>query len=122
MWLARGEVWANLVAVRPDRASPGSRLRAHPLAGTAAQPCVSLSLAPSRRLAAVRPDRWRMRAKGSSLRLRRVMFEKARGVVGSGHAFVRDTLKTGLQPVFFTLPHSCRFPRETAPRHAPLPA
>ncbi len=42
--------WANRPALRADRAAPGSRIRAHPrYAGTAAQPCTSLSLAPSGR-------------------------------------------------------------------------
>jgi hypothetical protein len=46
-------VRANLDATHPDRASPGSRIRAHPrYAGTASQPYISLSLAPSRRSAA----------------------------------------------------------------------
>ena len=41
---------ANRPATRADRAAPGSRIRAHPrVAGTAAQPCTSLSLAPSGR-------------------------------------------------------------------------
>ena len=51
---------ANRPATRADRAAPGSRIRAHPrCAGTAAQPCASLSLAPSGRLPPCRPGRLR---------------------------------------------------------------
>ena len=51
---------ANRPATRADRAAPGSRIRAHPrVAGTAAQPCTSLSLAPSGRLPPCQPGRLR---------------------------------------------------------------
>lgn len=42
--------FGRIVRFANDRAFPGSRIRAHPrFARTASQPCISLSLAPSRR-------------------------------------------------------------------------